>query len=348
MNIKVKKATHSLKSKSDDEKNEELENKKKNLVIPQYQDASSLLDKRVYSLSELKEICRHYKLKVTGNKTELYESILTVFRHIKSAYIIQTSWKKYSAKIYNRMRGPARFNRSCCVNESDFFSMDSLKEIPYTQFFSYKDSDNMVYGFDLLSLFLLFEKGSNSNVNVTNPYNRQPFPDNIRTTMNRLVVFSKMFGEHINIKNEDRLADYGGETGKSIEELIVELFNEIDSLGNYTNSAWFLVLASQQLIRFIQNLLDIWVYRANLCQQVRIEIFPPSGDPFRDIHVYNLNNSTNDQLRHTAYTLMRRFVQTGINRDSRCLGTNYVLCALTLVSPAAANALPWLYQSVSL
>jgi hypothetical protein len=44
---------------------------------------------------------------------------------------------------------------------------------------------------------------------------------------------------------------------------------------------------------------------------------------------------------------MENFVRSGVDRDSRCLGTNFVLCALTLNSGGAAEALPWLYHSVN-
>jgi hypothetical protein len=39
-------------------------------------------------------------------------------------------------------------------------------------------------------------------------------------------------------------------------------------------------------------------------------------------------------------------VNCGIDKDSKTLGAYYVLGGLTLVNPAAAIALPWLYQSV--
>jgi hypothetical protein len=349
MDIKVKPPPHLInkkKNKNDAEKTEEREKMKKNLVIPLYKDASSLLDKRVYSLYDLKEICRHYKLKVTGNKTELYESILTIFRHIKAAYMIQSNWKKYAAKIYSRLRGPARFNRQCCINESDFYTMDPLKEIPYRQFFSYKDNDNIVYGFDILSLILLFEKGG---CNETNPYTRQPFPANMRDNMNRLAVFSKILFGGQNITEKEESSTTGQpDSEKSIAELVAELFIEIDSLGNYTSVDWFLLLSQYHLIRFMQILYDIWIYRANLTQQVRNDIFPPAGNPFQDNPIYVIHNSNQEQARRVALNIMNKFVRAGINRDSRCLGTSYVLCALTLVSPAAAAAMPWLYYSVSL
>jgi hypothetical protein len=44
---------------------------------------------------------------------------------------------------------------------------------------------------------------------------------------------------------------------------------------------------------------------------------------------------------------MEKIIKSGINRESKCLGCNYVLCAITLVNVEAAQALPWLYYSVS-
>jgi hypothetical protein len=45
--------------------------------------------------------------------------------------------------------------------------------------------------------------------------------------------------------------------------------------------------------------------------------------------------------------VLEKMVNTGANRDSKCLGAYYVLGALTLVSTDAASALPWLYQAVN-
>jgi len=60
-----------------------------------------------------------------------------------------------------------------------------------------------------------------------------------------------------------------------------------------------------------------------------------------------LMNLPIEPIKLFVLDLIEPFVRNGINRDSKYLGSNYVLCALTLVSPAAAEALPWLYQSVS-
>ena len=44
---------------------------------------------------------------------------------------------------------------------------------------------------------------------------------------------------------------------------------------------------------------------------------------------------------------MEKFVNSGTDNDSKSLGAYYILGALTLVNTDAANALPWLFQSVS-
>jgi hypothetical protein len=43
--------------------------------------------------------------------------------------------------------------------------------------------------------------------------------------------------------------------------------------------------------------------------------------------------------------VLERFVNNGIDNDSKSLGAYYILGALTLVNEAAATSLPWLYQS---
>ena len=45
--------------------------------------------------------------------------------------------------------------------------------------------------------------------------------------------------------------------------------------------------------------------------------------------------------------ILTELVTTGADDGSKWLGASYVLSALTLVSSEAADALPWLYQSVS-
>ena len=101
------------------------------------------------------------------------------------------------------------------------------------------------------------------------------------------------------------------------------------------------------MIRFIRELIDIWEYRALLSDTIKKEICYPQGLPFKYINVTILNEISFNTLQKMGLTLIEQFVKTAINRESAALGASYVLCALTLVNMDAANALPWLYESVA-
>lgn len=94
-------------------------------------------------------------------------------------------------------------------------------------------------------------------------------------------------------------------------------------------------------------MMDIWNYRAQLIDTVKREICPPYGDPYRNINVYILPRLDSIELQEMSLNLIDKLINYGINQSSKALGANFVLCALTLVNQDAANALPWLYESVA-
>ena len=141
------------------------------IIIPTSDNYNSFLN-HTFNSVQLKGICKHYKLPVTGTKQILTNTIYKYLYLSHYAMIIQQKWRKYYVKIYAKLHGPARFKRHLCVNETDFFTMDAVKDIPYTQFFSYQDSsDKMIYGFDIMSLYNLITKNENNNNNNNNNNN---------------------------------------------------------------------------------------------------------------------------------------------------------------------------------
>lgn len=345
-----------------------------NLKIPTYDEYEIMKEgNNKYNLLQIKEICRFYKQKLTGKKEQLAENLYNYLYKSKYALVIQKKWRKYYIKVYNKYRGSARLNRSICVNETDFYTLEPLSDIPYLQFFSYCDDDDhddnkkkkhnkVIYGFDILSLFILMKDdyGHYDEEKLRNPYTREPFPDKAKSSLFKLIKASKKMGDKIIIKVDEQKVNLPLTTGSGngVENILVinqvasrtiSLFNDINDLGNYTLSTWFSELTHPLLLKLIRELYDIWTYRANLSDHVKREICPPLGNPFRPYHVNTnmLMNLPIEPIKLFVLDLIEPFVKNGINRDSKYLGSNYVLCALTLVSPAAAEALPWLYQSVS-
>jgi len=309
--------------------------------IPTFSSHNTFLTK-TYTVPQLKEICKFYKLKVTGNKQVLINKVYHYLYFSSYAVVIQKVWRKNLFKTYNKLRGPAKFNRALCVNETDFSSMEPLKEIPFNQFFSYADVDGKIYGFDIVSLYNLLD---DEDLKDSNPYNRNPIPNRTKINFKRLLSISKIMGENLNMNLvvEEETTD----PVKLIETRTVNIFREIDNLGNYTNPVWFTQLNQRQVVKFLQELRDIWVYRAHLDNTTMAEICPPNGNPFDILDMNMILTMPLYNIKIITLIVIDQFVKNGIDRDSRILGANYVLCALTLVSTEAATALPWLYQSVA-
>jgi len=329
------------------------------IIIPTSDNYNAFLSHKFNSI-QLKSICRHYKLPVSGTKQVLTN---TIYKHLYFSHYairIQRQWRKSYMKLYAKLHGPARFKRNMCVNETDFFTMDAVKDIPFNQFFSYLDTkDNMIYGFDIMSLYNLIEKNveknayHNDNTEVLNPYTRNPFSAKVKKDFQSLLFFADVLNDDIQLdmnETEDTKVILTATTttnGYTIEQRAFNLFQDIDSLGNYTNPVWFMELRRHQILIYLKEFHDIWSYRAQLSEQIKNEICP-QGNPFSAIHIGELALIPFRELQNTILTLMETMVRGGVNQNSRYLGSTYVLCALTLVNNTAAEALPWLYDSVAM
>jgi hypothetical protein len=325
--------------------NPDLVSKKKRIkirmdefVIPTFNEHNLILTNS-YNVSQLKSMARFYKLKVSGNKMEL---IKRVWNYLKFSYYttqLQKIWRGYIVRDYNSITG--RFmDKSKCINQTDFLSLNDLSEIPDFQFFSFKDEDGFIYGFDAMSFHNLIEK----NKEPYNPYNRKVLDKNIINLFGKFIRYSLLFKKNVKIvmpKETDMLSEE-----KKIEMHAYEIFQKIDSFGHITNAQWFLQLERVKLVKLLRELLDIWNYRASLTNQTKRAIYPPNGDPFRHINYHSINTSNKIQLQIKSLKLFDKLITSGIDDNSKSLGAFYILGALTLVNQNASAALPWLYESV--
>jgi hypothetical protein len=314
-----------------------------NISIPKFSEYN-LLYKVNYNVQQLKSFAKNYKLKISGNKPQLVSRIFTFLYLSQSIIKIQKVFRGCLQRKYNNCHGPAVIDRSICTNNTDFFTMDELKELPIEQFFSYKDEDGFIYGFDLLSIYNLIYK---CNGVLKNPYNRHLISSKVIENFKTLLRLSKILKIQICTEIKDISLEISCK--KSLELRILALFQNMDALGNYSDSKWFINLNRVQLVRLLRELIDIWTYRVNLSEETKRDICPPVGNPFGRLSAFsNVQHSDNlDDVRKYILEVLEKMVNTGANRDSKCLGAYYVLGALTLVSTEAASALPWLYQAVN-
>jgi hypothetical protein len=296
-----------------------------------------------YKVNHLKQLCSFYKLKRTGNKEELLSRIYNHLKYSLYAIKIQKNIRLYLTNKYIKSLGPGFLNKKLCINDTDFISLDKISTIPFNQFYSIKDTDNSIYGFDIISLYNYVKKARFERKKPINPYNRQEFNKDLIININKHIQLSKLLNIEIELEIEqDEIDEH-----KRLELNVLTLFQEINALGHYTDSNWFLHLSREQLIIFIRELYDIWTYRAGLTPSTQREIVPPHGNPFLGINLHLANSQSPDQLVYKAYTIITKLVRSSNSNENKSLGCYYVLAALTLVSEDARNSLPWLYQSVA-
>jgi hypothetical protein len=304
------------------------------------------LTKYNYTIQQLKTFAKHYKLKICGTKKELIKRIFVFLQLSYYVTKIQKNFRGSLQRKFDKLHGPAFKNRKLCTNDTDFITMENLNELDLNQFFSYKDVDGFIYGFDLASIFSLIYMKHNCKKTSQNPYNRNSIPSEVLINIKILIKIGKILNKKIYLEIQDDPLNISNE--KAIELRALSLFQNINALGNYSNSEWFLSLSRNNLIKFVREICDIWNYRAQLSVEVKNKICPPNGNPFRNLSIpYIHTEIDNNNVKKVILEVLEKLVNTGVDADSKSLGAYYVLAALTLVNNDAATSLPWLFQSVS-
>jgi len=236
------------------------------------------------------------------------------------------------------LQGHAYIKRSLCNNIEVFLTTVEFKDIDYYYFFSYKDLDGFIYGFNLISIHNLIIKKD-----LRNPYTRNNFSVELIEQVQKRINYNKILNK-INQPTIDQPTAINNYTST-----FVTLFQKMDSLGNYTQAEWIINLNQLQLRKFLLELYDIWDYRSQLTIDSKLAICPPHGLPFREIpiHIIQRNYNINiDLLKKFCIIIIDKLINSSPIKDNQVLGTMYVLSALTVVNQNAADAMPWLYQSV--
>ena len=295
-----------------------------------------------FNVSDLKKGLKQYKLKNTGKKSELLDRLYNYLKSSSHVIKLQRLFRGYIIRKMFKLRGSVVFkNREQCVNKEDFLTMDSLNKISPIDFFSFEDDDKHIYGFHIMSIYNLIK----NNDHILNPYTRKELNENIITNVYRIIKICKIMKIPIDIIIQNDNCDLS--VKRKIEMRTIELFQTINSLGNYSEPRWFLNLSKNELYKFTRELIDIWNYRANLTEQVKCNICPPRGiicSQFERNSIFMENNIFSLQTK--ILNILERLITSGIDQDFKVLGAYYVLASITLVSSEASAVMPWLYQSV--
>lgn len=222
------------------------------------------------------------------------------------------------------------------ANQEDFYTLDSLENVPSSYLFWFKDSKGFTFGFDIRSFFKLVENST------TNPYNREKIPTEAILNAHELAKKRKI---NMSFKDNSQL------TQEQAHKLyILSIFQKIDMLNVTAGGVdpnWFSNLSFQALKNYYSVLEDIWNYRAELTPQQKIKI-----DPQNKLFKININYILSLQytypnklkLQNIILKEINTLVSSALEDTDKYTGCYYTLIALTEVSQECAAALPWLVQ----
>lgn len=313
------------------------------------------LCRKNYNMNQLKLIAKHYSLRVSGNKQQIISRLYNYLRLSKFATQIQSYVRMYNVKQFLRVRGPAVKKRSLCVNDTDFYSLDSLEEIPVTHFVSIlehtgkADATPHIYGFHIDSLIQYMKMHNVSD--ITNPYTRKPFQTNLKKCIRDCIRTAKYLGVSINhTKDIWSQGDGTQPLGQTPEQEMRQLLQSIDDmghLGSYTNPVWFEDLTFVGLRNFCLLAYDIWDYRIGMSPQMKVEMCGGSQTCISPYSCSTLSSTmSRDEMMKIAVTLVRNVTTRGTTLDLKKNGAVLVMMALTRVHPHARDTFPALYESL--
>ena len=304
-------------------------------------DTYHLLYQHNFTISQMKSILKEHNIpcKPYKNKSELlYYCINSLFIYGKVRKL-QKCWKNHFICEFNKTLGPSFKNKKASNNIDDFYTAEDLDEIDYYYYFSFKDNDDFVYTFNIVSIYCLLEKRQTEN-----QYNRKKFSNDIVDVVYKRMRYNRILGK-------TSVFDDYKPVELTFQDKVSNLFTKIDELGNYSDPSWFMELNLIQTKRFLYELFEIWTFRAQLSQQRQAEICPPNGNPFQGIPAtaYMTSNQFHslESLRNMGLAIMEKMVYRALNDSDKNIGALYILSSLTLVSLNARNSLPWLYASVN-
>jgi len=349
VNVKEKKVLLALSPKAylntfifDDVKNIKRGKKKileKDFIIPEYNEYENVISKN-YNVSQLKKILKYYKLKISGNKQEKISRIYNNLKYSYYAIKIQKIFRKNIIKNLIQSKGKGLFNRNICVNEWDPLTLEPLTDINFDNYISIEESGK-TYGFNIASFYNLWKRKALDKNTIINPFSRNSISRRYWENCLYIIYVSKKINRNVIIQREE---DEILSIIKKIEMRTTSLFQKIDELGYITDINWFMNLSRLRLGRFVKELKEIWSYRLQIPQEIKNQICPPNGMPFIGIHLLDILHLSKENLRKKCLKVMENLI-SGNDHDSKHVGATYILGALTLVSGAAANSMPWLFQS---
>ncbi len=268
----------------------------------------------------------------------------TTRQYTLSARAIQKWWRLHHALSSVRKQGPSVFVRSLSQNETEVYSMEPIQRIPKLYFFSYKDTHNHIWAFDIRSLSHALNEGRG----LTNPYTREAFPQpSMQKVRERIAFLRKRKYPILYLSSSDTL------TPEQIwNQKVLDVFMKLEALGYSAACAWFTNLSLEDHHDFYRGMYELWDWRLGISSLEKESIVPSHGRGqqrlFRGMPDFVIRENHNLKWwQKQNLNLIVNLITRSVDKTRQALGATYVLMGLVQVSEEAAEAYPWVADTVN-
>ena len=285
---------------------------------------------------------RHYKNPTRFvTKIVLPEKILTRSAH-QAIVLLQRFWKKWSTKRRFQRQGPAANCYSLASNQTEVYSLESLDTIPKSFFFSFGDESKNIWAFDIRSLSHLVTEGSE----IVNPYTRGLISSATLQRIHRRILWLR-----------ERRFPILYATGENLtpdqlwNQKVLDVFFKMEALGYRASCRWFDEMNLSDHMSFYRKIFRLWMYQLGLTNPEREAIVPGYNSGMTKLfrHTPDRVEANSHDLRwwrRANLNLIIEFISRAPQKSQQGLGALYVLMALVQVVPEAAEAYPWVRESL--
>jgi hypothetical protein len=286
---------------------------------------------------------RHFKnpTRFAPKDVKLPERMFTRSGHIAIVFL-QRVWRRFSARSRYRRQGPAANLYTIASNQTEVYSLDSLDSIPKSFFFSFADEKKNIWAFDIRSLSHLVTEGND----IVNPYTRVPLDSKTLQQIHKRIMWLRERKYPILYATGENLTQ-----DQIWNQKVLDVFFKMEALGYRASCRWFDEMNISDHMTFYRRLHRLWMYQLGLTAAEKEAIVPGYNTGMTKLFRLTpdrVEADTHDLRwwRRSNLNLILEFLSRAPQKSHQGLGALYVLMALVQVVGEAAEAYPWVCETL--
>jgi len=262
---------------------------------------------------------------------------------IQSVRRIQLWWRRSLPSLLFKHQGPSINLYTLSQNTTEVYSMESIEKIPRLFFFSYADSQKTIWSFDIRSLSHILAEGKA----LENPYTREPFTQQTLQKVRERITYLRKRKYPVLYLQGDNLSQE-----QEWNQRVLDVFMKLEALGYSAACSWFHSLTIDHQKQFYKMMFELWNWRLDLSSAEKELIVPGHMKSQTKLFRWQpeIVASKNHNLRwwqkHNLW-LIQTFIEKSQDKGKNALGAVYIMMGTVHVSDDAAEAYPWIVDTMS-